>query len=110
MGSGGTVTLGSGGNVTLGSGGVVALGSGGNVTLGSGGTIALGSGGNVTLGSGGVTTTEMDYVTANSIVRPPPSATYTLTPTPQTPTAITVNWMAPAFGVLGRPSCSGRLS
>jgi sugar lactone lactonase YvrE len=101
MGSGGNVTLGSGGNVTLGSGGVVALGSGGTIALGSGGTIALGSGGNITLGSGGVTTTEMDYVTANSIVRPPPSATYTQQPpTQQTPASVTVNWMAPAFGVV----------
>jgi hypothetical protein len=93
--SGGTVTLGSGGNVTLGSGGTVTLGSGGNITLGSGGNITLGSGGNITLGSGGVTTNELTYDTANSIVRPPPSATYT-----QTSFGITVNWMAPSFGVV----------
>jgi hypothetical protein len=107
MGSGGNVTLGSGGNVTLGSGGVVALGSGGNVTLGSGGTIALGSGGNVTLGSGGVTTTEMDYTTANSVVRPPPSATYTQ-PTPTS--SVTVNWMVPAFGVVATYTISRSVS
>jgi uncharacterized protein (DUF2345 family) len=95
LGSGGTVTLGSGGNVTLGSGGVVALGSGGNVTLGSGGTIALGSGGNVTLGSGGVTSTELTYEIANSIVRPPASPGYT-----PTPAGIVINWAAPAFGVV----------
>jgi sugar lactone lactonase YvrE/phosphotransferase system HPr-like phosphotransfer protein len=99
LGSGGTVTLGSGGNVTLGSGGVVALGSGGNVTLGSGGTVALGSGGNITLGSGGATTNEMDYVTANSVVRPPSSPTET--PQSTSPGApVVVNWTAPAFGVV----------
>jgi sugar lactone lactonase YvrE len=95
MGGGGTVTLGSGGNVTLGSGGVVALGGGGNVTLGSGGTVALGSGGTVTLGSGGATTDELTYETANSVVRPPSSPTYT-----QSTGSVTVNWMAPAFGVV----------
>ncbi|SPE28736.1 exported hypothetical protein [Candidatus Sulfotelmatomonas gaucii] len=97
MGSGGNVTLGSGGNVTLGSGGTVTLGSGGNVTLGSGGNVTLGSGGNVTLGSGGATTTELTYDTANSFVRPPPSATYTLPPGSNN---VIVNWMAPAFGVV----------
>ena len=96
LGSGGTMTLVSGGNVTLGSGGNVTLGSGGNVTLGSGGNIALGSGGNVTLGSGGVTTNELDYGTANSWVRPPPSATYT----PEPAGGTTVNWTAPDFGVV----------
>ncbi len=81
--------------MTLGSGGTVTLGSGGNVTLGSGGNITLGSGGNVTLGSGGATTTELTYDTANSSVRPPPSATYTVTPG-----GVRVDWMAPAFGVV----------
>ena len=68
------MTLGGGGNVTLGAGGVVTLGGGGNITLGAGGNITLGGGGNVTLGGGGVTSTELDYDSANSIVRPPPSA------------------------------------
>jgi hypothetical protein len=95
LGSGGTVTLGSGGNVTLGSGGVVALGSGGNVTLGSGGNVTLGSGGNITLGSGGVTTTEMTYDIANSVVRPPELPTET-----PTPVGVRVDWTAPAFGVV----------
>jgi hypothetical protein len=99
MGSGGTVTMGSGGNVTLGSGGVIALGSGGNLTLGSGGVIALGSGGNVTLGSGGADTTELDYDTANSIVRPPTSPTETPVTTPAG-TSVRVDWEAPAFGVV----------
>jgi sugar lactone lactonase YvrE/uncharacterized protein (DUF2345 family) len=94
LGAGGNVTLGAGGNVTLGAGGVVALGAGGNVTLGAGGTIALGAGGNVTLGGGGATTTELDYNTANSIVRPPPSATYAISG------GVQVNWTAPAFGVV----------
>jgi hypothetical protein len=99
MGSGGTVALGSGGTVTLGSGGVVALGSGGTVALGSGGTIALGSGGTVTLGSGGASTNELDYDTANSIVRPPvsPSETPMTMPAGQ---QVVVNWTAPAFGVV----------
>ncbi len=99
MGSGGTVTLGSGGTVTLGSGGVVALGSGGTIALGSGGTIALGSGGTVTLGSGGATTNELDYNTANSIVRPPSSPTETpISTSPGTP--VVINWTAPTFGVV----------
>jgi sugar lactone lactonase YvrE/uncharacterized protein (DUF2345 family) len=96
LGAGGNVTLGAGGNVTLGAGGVVALGAGGNVTLGAGGNIALGAGGNVTLGGGGVTTNELDYETANSIVRPPPSATYSMAPS----NSVQVNWTAPAFGVV----------
>ena len=95
LGGGGTVTLGGGGNVTLGAGGNVTLGAGGNVTLGAGGNITLGGGGNVTLGGGGVSTAELDYDSANSIVRPPPAATYTLQGA-----AVQVNWTAPAFGVV----------
>jgi phosphotransferase system HPr-like phosphotransfer protein len=99
MGSGGTVALGSGGTVTLGSGGVVALGSGGTVALGSGGTIALGSGGTVTLGSGGASTNELDYNTANSVVRPPSSPTETQqSASPGAP--VVINWTAPTFGVV----------
>jgi sugar lactone lactonase YvrE len=99
MGSGGTVALGSGGTVTLGSGGVVALGSGGTVALGSGGTIALGSGGTVTLGSGGASTNELDYNTANSVVRPPSSPTETpISTSPSAP--VVINWTAPTFGVV----------
>ncbi len=100
LGSGGTVTLGSGGNVTLGSGGNVTLGSGGNVTLGSGGTIALGSGGSSTLGSGGPVFSELTYETANSIVRPPPSATETPSAAGVSPAFVTINWTAPVFGVV----------
>ena len=99
LGSGGTVALGSGGTVALGSGGTIALGSGGTVTLGSGGNVTLGSGGNITLGSGGVTTNELTYLTANSVVRPPSSPTETPVTTP-TGTNVTVNWTAPAFGVV----------
>jgi len=95
LGGGGTVTLGAGGNVTLGAGGVVTLGGGGNITLGAGGNITLGGGGNITLGGGGVTSTELDYDAANSIVRPPPAATYTIVPS-----AVRVDWAAPAFGVV----------
>jgi hypothetical protein len=101
LGGGGNVTLGGGGNVTLGGGGVVTLGGGGNVTLGGGGNVTLGGGGNITLGGGGVNTAEMDYTTANSIVRPPPAATYAVIPaTGNTPESIQVNWTAPAFGVV----------
>jgi hypothetical protein len=100
LGSGGTVTLGSGGNVTLGSGGNVTLGSGGNVTLGSGGTIALGSGGSSTLGSGGPVFSELTYDTANSIVRPPPTATETPSAAGVSPASVTVSWKAPLFGVV----------
>ncbi len=99
MGSGGTVTLGSGGNVTLGSGGVVALGSGGNIALGSGGNIALGSGGNITLGSGGVTTNELTFDTANSVVRPPALPTETPMSAPSG-SQVRVDWTAPSFGVV----------
>ncbi len=101
LGGGGNVTLGGGGNVTLGGGGVVTLGGGGNVTLGGGGNVTLGGGGNITLGGGGVNTAEMDYTTANSVVRPPPAATYAVIPaTGNTPQSIQVNWTAPAFGVV----------
>jgi sugar lactone lactonase YvrE len=95
LGGGGTVTLGGGGNVTLGAGGVVTLGGGGTVTLGAGGNVTLGGGGNVTLGGGGATAKELDYDGANSIVRPPPSATYTLGIG-----IVQVNWTEPAFGVV----------
>jgi uncharacterized protein (DUF2345 family) len=97
LGAGGTVTLGAGGNVTLGAGGTVALGAGGNVTLGAGGTIALGAGGNVTLGAGGESTSELTYLTANSVVRPPSLPTETPMPSE---TSVVVNWTAPAFGVV----------
>jgi sugar lactone lactonase YvrE len=95
LGGGGTVTLGGGGNVTLGAGGVVTLGGGGNITLGAGGNITLGGGGNVTLGGGGATSTELDYDTANSVVRPPSAPTET-----STPLGVVVNWTAPGFGVV----------
>ena len=78
-----------------GAGGTVALGAGGNVTLGAGGTVALGAGGNVTLGAGGESTSELDFNTANSIVRPPSSPGYTATPA-----GVVVTWNAPAFGVV----------
>ncbi|MGD1064658.1 MAG: hypothetical protein ABR860_15470, partial [Terracidiphilus sp.] len=100
LGSGGTVALGSGGVVALGSGGVIALGSGGTVALGSGGTIALGSGGTVALGSGGATTNELDYDTANSIVRPPVSPSETPMMMPAGQQQVVVNWTAPIFGVV----------
>ncbi|MGA8090545.1 MAG: MBG domain-containing protein [Terracidiphilus sp.] len=95
LGGGGTVTLGGGGNVTLGAGGVVTLGGGGNVTLGAGGNVTLGGGGNVTLGGGGAASTELDYSTANSIVRPPTAPTET-----STTQGVVVNWTAPGFGVV----------
>ena len=120
LGSGGTVALGSGGSVTLSAGGTIALGSGGTIALGSGGTVALGSGGVVTLGNGGSVTmgggtgialgsvsnitpasggplssNELTYETANSIVRPPSSPTETATPA-----GVRINWKAPAFGVV----------
>src|SRR4029079_17166465 len=95
LGAGGTVTLGAGGNVTLGAGGNVTLGVGGNITLGAGGNITLGGGGNVTLGGGGVTNTELDYDSANSVVRPPRAGAY-----PLVPSAVRVDWSAPAFGVV----------
>ena len=97
LGAGGTVTLGAGGNVTLGAGGTVALGAGGNVTLGAGGTVAFGAGGNVTLGAGGESTSELTYLTANSVVRPPSLPTETPMPTQN---FVVVNWTAPAFGVV----------
>ncbi len=95
LGGGGTVTLGGGGNVTLGAGGNVTLGAGGNITLGGGGNITLGGGGNVTLGGGGATANELDYNTANSIVRPPTAPTET-----STTQGVVVNWTAPGFGVV----------
>ncbi len=97
LGAGGTVTLGAGGNVTLGAGGTVALGAGGNVTLGAGGTVALGAGGNVTLGAGGESTSELTYLTANSVVRPPSLPTETPMPMQN---FVVVNWTAPDFGVV----------
>ncbi|HTW61829.1 MAG TPA: choice-of-anchor D domain-containing protein, partial [Terracidiphilus sp.] len=68
---------------------------------GAGGNVTLGGGGNVTLGAGGENTAELDYNTANSVVRPPSSPTYTVTPAGvSTPESVQVNWMAPAFGVV----------
>ena len=97
MGGGGTVTMGGGGTVTMGGGGVVALGgAGSNVTLGGGGNFSLGGGGTITMGGGGTTTNEMDYETANSVVRPPPAATYSN----PSGNSVQVNWTAPAFGVV----------
>ena len=101
LGGGGTVTLGGGGNVTLGGGGNVTLGGGGNITLGGGGNVTLGGGGNVTLGGGGANATELDYNTANSVVHPPTSPTYTVTPASgNSPQTVLVSWQPPAFGVV----------
>ena len=96
LGGGGNVLLGGGGVATLGNGGNVLLGGGGNVLLGGGGNVLLGGGGNVLLGGGGVTTDEMDYLTANSVVRPPTAPTYSV----GQGNSVQVNWMAPAFGVV----------
>lgn len=96
LGGGGVVTLGGGGVVTLGGGGVVTLGGGGVATLGGGGVATLGGGGVVTLGGGGNQTTELDYNTANSVVRPPSLPTYSVTPA----NTVQVNWKAPIFGVV----------
>ena len=95
LGAGGTVTLGAGGNVTLGAGGTVTLGAGGTVALGAGGNVTLGAGGTVALGAGGASTAELDFNTANSVVRPPVSPG-------ETPMqgAVIVTWNAPAFGVV----------
>jgi sugar lactone lactonase YvrE len=68
-----------------------------NATSYSSGGVTFGGGGGVTFGGGGGATTELDYLTANSIVRPPPLATYTMMPGSP---SIQVNWMAPAFGVV----------
>ena len=64
--------------------------------LGGGGNVLLGGGGNVLLGGGGVTTDELDYLTANSVVRPPTAPTYSV----GQGNSVQVNWMAPAFGIV----------
>ena len=94
-GSGGVGFGGSGGVGFGGSGGVGFGGSGGVGFGGSGGVGFAGSGGVGFGGSGGVSF-EVGYDDANSIVRPPPLATYSVTPT----NSVIVNWMAPAFGVV----------
>ncbi len=97
MALGGTITMGGSGNITMGGSGVVSLGgTSASVTLGGGGTFSQGGGGNVTMGGSGATTNEMDYDTANSVVRPPPAATYSL----GQGNSVQVNWTAPAFGVV----------
>ncbi len=94
-GSGGVGFGGSGGVGFGGSGGVGFGGSGGVGFGGSGGVGFAGSGGVGFGGSGGVSF-EVGYDDANSIVRPPPLATYSVTPT----NSVLVNWLAPAFGVV----------
>jgi len=99
-GSGGVTFAGSGGVTYGGSGGVTFAGSGGVTFAGSGGVTFAGSGGVTFAGSGGESTNELDYLTANSFVRPPNSPTITPVTTGGTVTSVTVDWKAPAFGVV----------
>ncbi|MGO9325751.1 MAG: MBG domain-containing protein [Terracidiphilus sp.] len=99
-GSGGVTFAGSGGVTYAGSGGVTFAGSGGVTFAGSGGVTFAGSGGVTYAGSGGASTNELDYVTANSFVRPPNSPTITPGMTNGAVTSVTVDWKAPAFGVV----------
>jgi sugar lactone lactonase YvrE len=99
-GSGGVTFAGSGGVTYAGSGGVTFAGSGGVTFAGSGGVTFAGSGGVTFAGSGGASTNELDYVTANSFVRPPNSPTITPVMTSGVETSVTVDWMAPPFGVV----------
>ena len=107
IGGGGGVTIGGGGGVTIGGGGGVTIGGGGGVTmaaaaasLGGGGGVTIGGGGGVTIGGGGGATTELDYLTANSIVRPPTSPGMTPSPAGVTPAYVIITWNPPAFGVV----------
>ena len=100
IGGGGGVTIGGGGGVTIGGGGGVTIGGGGGVTIGGGGGVTIGGGGGVTIGGGGGATTEVDYLTANSIVRPPNSPTITPVLTNGVETSVIVDWVAPTFGVV----------
>ncbi len=99
-GSGGVTFAGSGGVTYAGSGGVSFAGSGGVSFAGSGGVSFAGSGGVTFAGSGGASTNELDYVTANSFVRPPNSPTITPVTTNGVVTSVIVDWTAPAFGVV----------
>ena len=99
-GSGGVTFAGSGGVTYAGSGGVTFAGSGGVTFAGSGGVTFAGSGGVTFAGSGGASTNELDYVTANSFVRPPNSPTITPVMTSGAETSVIVDWTAPAFGVV----------
>jgi hypothetical protein len=99
-GSGGVTFAGSGGVTYAGSGGVTFAGSGGVTFAGSGGVTFAGSGGVTFAGSGGASTNELDYLTANSFVRPPNSPTITPVMTNGAVTSVTVDWTAPAFGVV----------
>ena len=99
-GSGGVTFAGSGGVTFAGSGGVTFAGSGGVTFAGSGGVTFAGSGGVTFAGSGGASTNELDYLTANSFVRPPNSPTITPVMTGGAVTSVTVDWTAPAFGVV----------
>ena len=100
IGGGGGVTIGGGGGVTIGGGGGVTIGGGGGVTIGGGGGVTIGGGGGVTIGGGGGATTELDYVTANSVVRPPTSPGMTPSPAGVSPPYVTITWNPPAFGVV----------
>jgi hypothetical protein len=100
IGGGGGVTIGGGGGVTIGGGGGLTIGGGGGVTIGGGGGLTIGGGGGVTIGGGGGATTELDYLTANSIVRPPSSPGMTPTPAGVVPAGIIITWNPPAFGVV----------
>jgi Bacterial lectin/PASTA domain len=99
-GSGGVTFAGSGGVTFAGSGGVSFAGSGGVSFAGSGGVSFAGSGGVTFAGSGGASINELDYLTANSIVRPPNSPTITPVYTNGVETSVIVDWTAPAFGVV----------
>jgi MBG domain (YGX type)/Bacterial lectin/PASTA domain len=99
-GSGGVTFAGSGGVTFAGSGGVSFAGSGGVTFAGSGGVTFAGSGGVTFAGSGGASTNELDYLTANSIVRPPNSPTITPVLTNGVETSVILDWTAPVFGVV----------
>ena len=100
IGGSGGLSIGGSGGLSIGGSGGLSIGGSGGLSIGGSGGLSIGGSGGLSIGGSGGVPTEVDYLTANSIVRPPNSPTLTPVMTNGAVTSVTVDWTAPAFGVV----------
>ena len=100
IGGSGGLSIGGSGGLSIGGSGGLSIGGSGGLSIGGSGGLSIGGSGGLSIGGSGGVQTEVDYLTANSIVRPPNSPTITPVMTGGVETSVIVDWTAPAFGVV----------
>jgi hypothetical protein len=100
IGGSGGLSIGGSGGLSIGGSGGLSIGGSGGLSIGGSGGLSIGGSGGLSIGGSGGVPTEVDYLTVNSIVRPPNSPTLTPVMTNGVVTSVTVDWTAPAFGVV----------